>query len=815
MTGENRISRADLVGIGLLTFGAILLEVSLTRLLSVSQGYHFAFLVVSIALLGVGAGGSFLMAFGDRVKRAHHVMPAAAFLFSVTTLISYMAVNAIPFDLERIAVDSRQPLFLFITYFALSVPFFFSGFAVAFIISKKPLSSGRILFADLTGAGLGGVFALLFLSLGGGKTGVAAAALFGGVGAVFLSNGRKPLILWSTALLLLLAFPPSLLDVNISPYKELSLALRYPDSSTETFYNAVSRVDIVRSGAVRTAPGISLKYMENLPPQVGITVDGEGLVAVTEGDGTDDSWRFVEYLPSSLPYYLNEKEGKKVLLLYHGGGMEVARAVRFNAKEITVIEKNSLIIQILEEKLSAFTGGLLKKEGVVVKIGTPREILPGDGETYDIIVISGPTTLGAAGSGTGGIGENYDLTIDAMDLYLSRLRPGGYITATKYLIPPPREELKLLATTAAALKSAGLSPRLSTLAIRSWGTITYVVKKGELSEEETAIAKDFSERLSFDTVYFPGISKSDINRHNIFSEPIYEEYIDEIFTEYEEPVSPAGSGTPTGDFFERYLFNVTPATDNRPFYYMFFKGDRVRETYDAVDGKWPILLTGGYLVWVVALQGLILSLMLIAVPLLARKRGAGARELLSLYPFLAIGLAFIFLEIGIIKRFILFLGEPTVAVSAAVSAILVSAGLGSFISGKINRLDTRAILISAIVALPILILLYGFFVSDLLDLMISLPTTVKYPTAALVIAPLGFAMGFPFPTLIRYFEIKGKGALIPWAWCVNGTASVVGAPLSVIVALSAGFSGVMTAAAALYLSIAPLLIWRGTAKGET
>lgn len=813
MTIKEHIYRVNLVGIGLLTFGAIVLEVSLTRLFSVSQGYHFAFLVVSIALLGIGAGGSFLMAFGEKIEKTQWVLPAAAFLFSVTTLISYITVNAIPFDLERIAVDTRQPLFLFITYFALSVPFFFSGFAVAFIISNNPLSSGRILFADLLGAGLGGIFALLFLSAGGGKTGVIAAALFGGLGAVFLSKSRTTLILWSAALMILLILPPYFLDVNISPYKELSLALRYPNSCAETFYNAVSRVDLVRSGAVRTAPGISLKYMEDLPPQIGITVDGEGLVAVTRGDGKGDSWRFAEYLPSSLPYYLNEKQGKKVLLLYHGGGMEAARAIRFGAEDITVIERNPLIIKVVGDNLDTFTEGLLRDERVTVKRGTPREILQGEGDMYDLIVISGPTTLGAASSGTGGIGENYELTTEAIILYLSRLKPDGYITATKYLIPPPREELKLIATMAAALKSAGLSPRRSTLAIRSWGTITYIVKKGEISEGEIAITKDFSERLSFDTVYFPGISKSDINRHNIFTEPIYEKYIEEILRDCEEPVSPIKKNATGGDFFGRYLFNITPASDNKPFYYMFFKGDRMRETYNAVDGKWPILLTGGYLVWIVALQGLILSLTLIAFPLLIGKRGVVARDLLSLYPFLAIGLAFIFLEIGLIKRFILFLGEPTIAVSAAISSILVSAGIGSFVSGKIKRFDTRSVLLTALLTLPGLILIYRFFVADILNLLISLPTVVKYPMTVLVIAPLGFAMGFPFPTLIKYFEIKGKGTLIPWAWCVNGTSSVIGAPLSVILALSIGFSGVMAAASILYLSAVPLLIWGRITKG--
>jgi hypothetical protein len=810
MTVKEEIDISTFIGIGFLTFGAIVLEISLTRLFSVSQGYHFAFLIVSIALLGIGAGGSFLMAFGERVKEPSRVLPAVAFLFSVTTIISYIAVNTIPFDLERIAVDFRQPFFLFLTYFVLSVPFFFSGLAVAFIISKAPQSSGRILFADLLGAGIGGVFALLFLSIGGGKTGVIAAALFGGCGAVFFSKGRMTFILWAAFMVILLAYPPTFLNVNISPYKELSQALRYPNSSAETFYNSVSRIDLVKSGAVRTAPGISLKYLEKLPPQVGITIDGEGLIAVTKGDGMSNDWKFVEYLPSSLPYYLKEKlheklnKKTKVLLLYHGGGMEVAKALKFGAEKITVIEKNPLVIKVIGDNLKTFTNGLLKNERVNLKIGTPRELLPGEEELYDLIVISGPTTLGASSSGTGGIGENYDLTMEAMSLYLSRLKPNGYITATKYLIPPPREELKLIATMAAALKTAGFSPTNSTLAIRSWGTLTYIVKKGDISENEIEITKKFSEKRSFDTVYFPGISESDINKYNVFSDPIYEEFIAKILMSPQILKSPQKE--PPSNLFTNYLFDITPPTDNKPFYYKFFKDNRVKETYLAVDKKWPILLKGGYLVWVVVFQGLLLSIVLIIFPVLIRNRGINRDDLISLYPFLAVGLAFIFLEIGLIKRFILFLGEPTLAVSAAISSILVSAGVGSFVSGRIRGISLKSLLVTALIILSVLILIYRLFVTDILNLLITLPTIAKYPVAALIIAPLGFIMGFVFPTLIREIEDRGKGDLIPWAWCVNGTASVVGAPLSVICALSVGFSGVMVAASLLYISALPFLV---------
>lgn len=798
-----------LINIGLLTMGAIVLEVSFTRVFSVSQGYHFSFLVIGIALLGIGASGSFLMVMGERIPGPKKSLPVLSALFSITALLSYILINIIPFDIDRIAVDIRQPLFLLFAYGVLAIPFFFSGLAVALTISRHPADTGRIYFSDLFGAGTGGVLVLLFLSISGGMTGIIAASIMGAIASVILSERKCFFVIWAVFLLLLFLFPPPFLGVRISPYKELSLALRYPDSRAETHYNAISRVDIVKSGAVRTAPGLSLKYMERLPPQLGITIDGEGLVAVTEGkankpnEANGNSWRFLEYLPSSLPYFL--KDNEDVLILQLGGGMEVAQALYFGAGEVVVIENNPLLIRIIRDDLGGFTGGLLSDERVVIKAVSPREFLADIENRYDLIVLSIPTTLGASGTGLGGIGENYDLTEEALTLYLDRLRPGGLLTATLYLIPPPREELRLLSTYASALRKMGYDPTLSTIAIRSWGTITYVFKKGEFSEVEIRLTREFSEALNFDTAYFPGISKSDINRHNVFIRPIYETYIQEILKD------PGGSG-----FYEQYLFDISPVTDDRPFYYMFFRNDRVRETYLTLDKRWTILLKGGYLVWVVAIQGLLLSLVLIILPVLIKGRGIKIKYLFHLYPFLAMGISFIFLEISLIERFILFLGEPTFAVSVILSSLLVSAGIGSYSSGRIRGLNPRQLLMLSLITVFATILLYRFLLPVCLNLLISLPLCAKYPLSAIIVAPLGFIMGFPFPMAIRfiegfiegftegfvegYFEVEKRDKLIPLAWCINATASVVGSSLSVILALGMGFSGVMVISALIYLS---------------
>jgi hypothetical protein len=797
MKGKVKVPPTLLFGIGLLTLGAVIFEVSLSRVFSVSQGYYFAFLVVSIALLGIGAAGSFLMMKTPSSSRANpsRVLMNTAFLFSLTSLLSYAVINTIPFDLERIAVDPRQPLFLLLAYFLLAIPFLFSGCAVAFLLWHSPTSAGRIYCADLLGAGAGGTLSLLFLSIGGGMGGVIMASLSGALSCACVSRRKALPLGWALVLLILFFVPPGTLSVTMSPYKELNLALHYPGATHKTFYNAISRLDVVVSGAVRTAPGLSLTYPRELPPQVGITTDGGNLVAVTGGNPDSEGWEFVEYLPSSLPYIM--KEQKKVLILSLGGGMDVGQALRFGAEEITIIEPNPLMVSVFESDLDRFTDGLLRRDEIIVRIGSPREVLARTDERFDVIVISGLSTFGASGTGTGTIGENYDLTAEAFSLYLSHLEPNGFITATRYLIPPPREELRLFATATSALKSAGLEPARCSAVLRSWGTITYLFKRGTITDDDIHTLREFAREQNFDTAYFPGITESDINIYNRFPQPIYENALEKILSDTERDA-----------FFEHYLFDVRPTTDEKPFHSLFFKYDRIVETYRAVEGKWPILLEGGYLVWVVFFEGIMLSLVLIILPVAFRKKAIRPGDLLILYPFLAFGLAFMFLEISLIKRFILFLGQPVISVSAVITAILISAGLGSFASGTGARNHPKKTLALSLVILSLVIVLYRIGTSWVLASLISLPLAIKYILSAVIIFPLGFAMGFPFPSAMRYLGETENASLIPWAWCVNGTASVVGAPLAVMCALSLGFPPVMTISAFLYLSGLSFLIKR-------
>jgi hypothetical protein len=154
---DNPQSKIPLLGgIFLTSAAALTLEISIVRLLSVAQGHHFAFLVVSMALLGYGASGSFLSSFPSLLKRDPlSFLTRASGLFSLSAFLAYLAGNQIPFDLARVAFDRWQIFYLVLLYLVFSFPFFLSGLVISSALTLWSPLAGALYFSDLAGASLG------------------------------------------------------------------------------------------------------------------------------------------------------------------------------------------------------------------------------------------------------------------------------------------------------------------------------------------------------------------------------------------------------------------------------------------------------------------------------------------------------------------------------------------------------------------------------------------------------------------------------------------------------------------------------------
>ncbi len=782
------------LGIFLISVATLILEISLTRLLSVAQWYHFAFMVVSIALFGFGASGTLLSVFPRLLdKGLDHLTTYSSALFSVACIGSFVLVNQVQFDPFRLAWDPLQVAYILVDYLVLSIPFLLGGLCITSAMSKMAENVNKLYFSNLLGSGLGSMIVIILFPLLKGSGVFAFASFLGGVSALIfslnLAKKRTKIVIgvWLMVMFLLTFNFQQLLPIRISPYKSLPTALRYPGSRLlETEWNAFSRVDVVESGYVRYAPGLSLQYSKLLPSQLGVTVDGDAFNAITKYDGAKSSLEFTGFLPTSLPYHIQPHP--RALVLGAGGGLSVMTAIYHNASSIVAVEVNPIIVDLVRSRYREFTWDIYGLEEVSVEVSESRSFIRGSRETYDIIELSMTDSPTASSTGIYALSENYLYTTEAFEDCYAHLSEGGVLSVTRWLLPPPREDVRVVSLAISALENQGVdSPEDHIAVIRSWSTVTLLVKKGELSSMDLAAIREFCRERRFDIVHIPELDPSEVNVYNKFPEPYYYQLVHEMLYSADR----AG-------FYRGYLFDIAPVTDERPFFFHFFKWDRLGETYESLGGKWQPLIEGGYLVPIVFVQALLLSLVFIFLPIRRFRgdSGVACRWRLLAY-FLCLGLGYMFIEIALIQRSILFLGHPVHAVSVILFSLLVSSGVGSYLSGGLKLRGGR-VLAPIIISVCLLASAYPLLLRSMFLALLDRPISIRILSLLLLVAPLGFVMGMPFPMGVRLLNELGA-ELIPWAWAVNGCASVLGSILPVIIALSFGFSAVVFLASFTYL----------------
>ena len=773
-------------GVFALSTATLMLQVAFTRVFSIALWHHFVWMIVSIALLGFAVSGTFLSVFRVRQKQyLDKTLTASSALFSASTLFSYVASNQIHLDPFTFAWDNMQLLNIGGYYLLLLIPFFFSGLALGLAVEEAKTWINKVYFSSFIGSALG---SLLILPLFGPLDGpgvIVFVSIIGGVSAIIfaLNTGslRTLLLGWTLALIIFLPLAGTLIPIRISPYKGLNVALRYPGASlVETRWNAFSRIDVVDSGYVRYAPGLSLRYDAYLPEQIGVFVDGDNVNAITRYDGNRSSIAFTGYLPTALPYHLVKEP--RVLIVDAGGGLGVLTAIYHGSTSISVVEENPIIVDLVINEYASFSGFIYREGVAEVSISDGRSFIQGSREEFDAIELS--MTGGASASSTGiyALSEDYLYTVESFSSLIGRLSENGFLSVSRWLLPPPREDVRIVSLALAALESLGVQdPGKHIAVIRSWGTINLVVGKSKLTQEDISSVRSFCSERGFDIVYVPGVSASEVNTHNRFPQPIYYNVVKELVQPEERDV-----------FYRDYLYDITPTTDEKPFFFNFFKFDRLAETYKSLDEKWQALVEGEFLVPIVLFQALVLSILLVILPLY-RLGGIGDKS--GLLYFFYIGLGYMFIEISTVQRFILILGNSVHSISVVFFSLLLSSGLGSYYSGRIEPRSRSHRLVLQL--LGILSILYGVL-SPVIQLTLGLSFAARLLLSFVIIFPLGFLMGMPFPIGVRMHS-ESEGSFLGWAWAINGCASVLGSILPMTIALYSGFSQIYVVAGALYL----------------
>jgi hypothetical protein len=762
--------------VGLLSAAALAFEITLTRLFSITQWYHFAFLAVSVALLGYGASGTVLsLVPGWARPPTAGRASALSILFSAAVIGAYLSLNYLPFDSYRIAWERIQVLYLVLYYLALTVPFFCAGLVTGLLLVAHPGHTARVYAANLFGAAAGGLLPVLALPFVGEGTVLVIAAV-GLLAAVTFrlrrdKTLRTALLLAASGLLLLLSLnPPGLFHLQLSPYKGLSQVLRYPDAQVVWGrWNAFSRVDRVASSSIRSAPGLSLSYPGQLPVQDGLLVDGDDLSPVNKAG---DMASFARYLPTALPYLL--RSGGRALVLEPRGGMDLQVALSQGAESAVAVESNPLLIRA--------AGPVYADHRVQTEVEDGRSFARRSDEVFDVVHLALRDSYRPVTSGAYSLGERYDLTVEAFEEYMTRLRPGGLLVAERWLQLPPSEMLRAGSTVVEALHRSGVSDPSGQLAVlRDWQVGLILVKNGVLTPDELEAIRAFAKARGLDLVALPGLEEKDANQFNVLEEPVYFRAFRQLL---QDPRT----------LYSSQPYDVRPATDDRPFFFHLFKWEQTGAVLQQMGKTWQPWGGSGFFVLVALLAvAIAVSGILIVLPLAVA--GKGSRELKGpkvrvLVYFGLLGVGFLFVELPLIQRFILFLGQPIYAFTAVVVSVLFFSGLGSLASSRLSPRRSLPLLV-------VTILIYPLALPLLFRGLLGAPLAFRLLVTMISLAPLGLLMGMPFPGGLAWLGTRAPG-LAPWAWAINGCASVLASVLAAMVALSAGFSWVLAAAALAY-----------------
>ncbi len=788
------------LGIALISAATLLLEITLLRLFAVQQFYHFAFMAVSLALLGAGASGSVLS-----VTRQRLTPITLCLSFGLTTVGAYLAINYLPFDSFSIAWDSRQLLYLALCFLAAAVPFLFAGLLVGEALTSA--ASHRVYAANLIGSAAGSLGSLAVLAAFGGERAVLLTAVLGAGAGLFFSDRRRwlkgavgGLVLVG---LLFLWQLPSLFAQQLSPYKTLSILSQALDSRhLLTRSDAATRLDVIESSTIHTMPGLSLASPISLPPQAGLLIDGDNLMPITSlAPDTEEAAVLLDHLPLGLAYRLRP-EGE-TLVIEAGTGLDVLLALAAGAERVTAVEDNPLILQTMRQEMAGYTHDLYQHPRLTLINQSGRVFArQPDVGPFEIVVIALTDTHRPVTSGAYSLTENYLYTVEAMNDFWQILDDQGILLVSRWLQTPPSESGRLFGTMAAALRANGRDPATHLIAFRTLRTITIVASAQPFSQVEIESSQAYLQQRGFDAVYFPGIQPDDVNQVNVLPEPVYYNLMQDILQEPDAA-------------YDDYRFDIRPPTDNRPFFFHYFKWQQTPEILATLGLTWQPFGGSGFFVLVALLLLVALAAAVFIIGPVWWARRDSQTVSTSPFPFwrlrvfayfAALGLAFLFVEIPLAQRFILILGQPITALAVVIFTILLFSGLGSLTVPHWRLSRGLGLLI-------ILIGLYPLALTPVSNLALRWPEAGRIGLTILTLAPLGYFMGLPFAAGLRLIAAYDT-ALVPWAWAINGSFSVISAVLAVMIALSEGFAAVLWLGALAY-GIAFLAFWRvlpGTTK---
>jgi hypothetical protein len=771
-----KLPHALLIGVAASSCGALLLELALTRLFSVVLFYHFAFLAISIALLGLGSGGVFAYLrkpwlAGFETRRFLTVLCVANAL-AVPAVLELCLHIGVWLELSANNFTRLTAIYLFS-----AMPFFLTGVEFSVLFAREAEHIPRLYGADLAGGALACLLVVPLLNwLGGPNTVLFAAALAAGAGAVWATSPglRKLTMTLTAALLLLIAANHSGKLIDIVYAKGV---FRDPAWVEFARWNAISRVEVDR---LRDAKAI--------------VIDADASTYIM--DAAPGQWKGTEWeknLMSAPPALANVLRPRgEYAIIGPGGGVDVLRAVANGSPSVTGIEINSIIADtIMRGRYADYAYHLYERPEVHIHVGDGRSFIRNSKQSFDVVQMTLVDTWASTGAGAFALSENSLYTVEAFREYFEHLKPDGLVAITRWEFHQPREALRVVAVAMQALHELGVSDPARNFMVVSQGQlnedgipVAVLAKKSAFTPEEEQAARSHMEAYrALTPIFLP----SNLDQPSKLEEPPFSALI--------------ASNDPYA-FARQYAYNVAPVRDNAPFFFFTLKLGQILGRHPGLDQgmDWKVNVGVAVLAMVLVISTAAVLAFLV-VPLAWR----GGRRRPGVYPlfyFVAVGLGYILVEIAFIQRFVLFLGHPTYALTVVIFLLLLSSGAGSLASRRWIDKTGRSRLPLALIAS--IILLYVFILPRVLNLLVGLPFVAKLAISAALLTPLGFAMGMPFPSGLRALAStqtgEAKDNAVEWAWAMNAGSSVLGSVLAMVIAIQFGLNFTLACGAAAYLA---------------
>lgn len=767
-----------LLGLALVTNATLALEVLDTRVLSIVTWYSLAFFVLAMGLCGLTAGAVRVYFWGEELTgdRVPRELSRAALYFALAVPVSYIGLLILPIRSEPIA--TTYALFLVFSA-ALALPYYPAGIAIATALTRTRFPIGRVYAVDLAGAALGAPLVPLLLVFLDGGTAIFVMGSVAALAAVAFAragndsaSGRRAT--WAFAGLILLSIANRSTDHGFRPIwvKERP---EYYAMVEEELWNSHSRIEVLK-GAPGPAMywGMGSKCVAPIVNQRTLVIDGHAATPLYDAAGSLENLRFLECDVTDIANLI--RPGGPAAIIGVGGSRDIQAALLAGHSPVYGIELNDRMLEILKSKLGA-PALVASRPEVHLIHDDARSWLSRTKKTFRVVQASLIDTWAATGAGAHALGENGLYTLEAWRTFLDRLEPGGVLTVSRWATI---ETSRMLGLAVAALLDRGVASPRQHIALVGAGVVnTVIVSRDPLSPTDLSGIRLIAAAKGFNVVALPDMHAADPEL---------------------EAVLAATSRAGLLQVTSKDVLDLRPSTDDRPFFFNVVRFSALWrpmpvEATATIEGNMLATRTLGMTV----IASLVFAIGTVLWPLARRARPQGhvGRSLVGgLVYFLFIGVGFMLIEIAILQRLGIVLGQPIYGLIVVLSSLIAAAGIGSFLSDALPLSSAPYCYLFPLV-ISALVVVFALAWPGVAPTISAAETPVRIGWAVFVTVLIGLPLGLAFPAGMRIMR-ENHADETPWLWGLNGVGSVMASSLAILIALAGGLTVLLLVAAGCY-----------------